>query len=269
MSKNTINNAIKEAFRRENKPLRVKEVFWRIKEDNLYDFNTQTPEHVVRTALRRHTESLDFASSSPNKLYVTLNDGTYWLKGKQLDHSFISKSQIEEKNQQLKNSLDDLLGLQQQHIKAFKIALLDRLKRLEPRSFELFCKKLLKAYGFSNTEITRVSRDGGIDGYGELKIGLSHLNVAFQCKRWNTSTIGRKEIDMFRGASQGSYQQAIFFTTSTFTKEARAADNKTGAIPIALFDGDGIVNMMIEKKFGVEVQEINTYVDALDQVLEK
>ena len=264
--KNTINNAIKEVFRLENKPLRVAEVYRRIQEDNLYDFNTGTPEHVVRTALRRHTENLEFASSSNKKLYVTLNDGTYWIKGKPLGSD---KIRVEEKDENLRNSIDSLKDMQNRHMETFKNSMLNRLKNLDPKVFELFCKQLLKAYGFRNVQVTRISRDGGIDGFGELKIGLSFLNVAFQCKRWNKSTIGRKEIDTFRGATQGKYQQAIFFTTSSFTKEAKAADSQAGAIPVALFDGQGILDVMIEKKFGIEIHEILTYADALDEVFEQ
>lgn len=71
---------------------------------------------------------------------------------------------------------------------------------------------LLDVYGFSDLSVTQKSKDGGIDGFGKLKIGLAHMSVAFQCKRWNVGSVGRKEIDAFRGAIQGEYEQGIFFT---------------------------------------------------------
>lgn len=144
-----------------------------------------------------------------------------------------------------------------------------RLKRLAPKDFEIFCRELLKVYGFEEVQVTKLSRDGGIDGFGKLKIGLSSLHVSFQCKCWNKPSIGKPEIDKFRGAAQGHYQQAIFFTTSTFTKDAKAADNQSGAIPVALFDGEAIVNLMIEKRFGVEVaKEMCLYEEAFDKIFE-
>lgn len=265
MPKSTINDAIKEVFKRENRPLRVKEVFLRIKEDNLYEFKTETPEHVVRTALRRHNENLDLASGRPDKLYVTLNDGTYWLKGIDLPVVGVEVEQMDEK---LKTTRENLYRLQQEHISNFKEAMLRRLKNLTPRAFEIFCKQLLKTYGFDDLVVTKASRDGGIDGYGKLKIGLSHLNVAFQCKRWNNSPVGRKEIHSFKGATVVRYQQALFFTTSTFTADAKKEAHDAIGIPMALFDGLGIIDVMIERQFGVELQELKTYVDALDQVVE-
>lgn len=268
MPKSTINDAIKEVFKRENRPLRVKEVFLRIKEDNLYEFKTETPEHVVRTALRRHNENLDLASGRPDKLYVTLNDGTYWLKDAKLPTSTVAV--VEQKDEKLKSTRDNLLKLQQEHIATFKDALLKRLKNLTPSAFEFFCKELLKAYGFDDLVVTKASRDGGIDGYGQLKIGLSHLSVAFQCKRWNKSHIGRKEIQSFRGATVTRYQQALFFTTSVFTADAKKeAHGEPLGIPMVLFDGKEIVDIMIERQFGVEVQDLKIYVDALDGVVDK
>jgi len=51
--------------------------------------------------------------------------------------------------------------------------------------------------------LLKFSADGGIDGYGKLKVGLAHLNVAFQCKRWTKGNIQRTEIDKFQDAAQG------------------------------------------------------------------
>lgn len=48
-------------------------------------------------------------------------------------------------------------------------------------------------------------------------MGITYLNVAFQCKRWKNTTIGRVEIDKFRGAIQGEFEQGIIFTTSNFS----------------------------------------------------
>ncbi len=129
--------------------------------------------------------------------------------------------------------------------------MLRELKRLSPTGFEAFARDLLEAYGFTETVVTSISRDGGIDGHGKLKVGLAHLNVAFQCKRWTNGNIQRPEIDKFRGASQGAYEQGIFFTTASFSKGAIGASIQR-AIPVVLIDGAAIVSLMVEKKFRVE-----------------
>lgn len=149
---------------------------------------------------------------------------------------------------------------------AFKQSILKQLLQIEPTTFERFSRRLLEIYGFVDVHVTKRSRDGGIDGYGKLKIGITYLNVAFQCKRWRTN-VGRPEIDKFRGAIQGEYEQGIIFTTASFTDEATKVMSKKGAVPVILIDGATLVNIMIDKRFGVEAEMMPVYINALDQVL--
>ena len=134
---------------------------------------------------------------------------------------------------------------------SFRSQLLDKLYELTPRQFELFARKLLQTYGFVEVKVTSVSSDAGIDGYGKLRLGLAIMNVAFQCKRWQ-GNVGRTEVDKFRGAIQGEFEQGVFFVTSDFTSQAREASLKKGAVPIILLNGESIVNLMIQKGIGVE-----------------
>lgn len=143
-----------------------------------------------------------------------------------------------------------LVDLYDDYEATFRAKLLDRLSQMSPREFELFARKLLRAYGFVEVEVTRTSGDGGIDGYGKLRLGLASMNVAFQCKRWKEN-VGRREVDEFRGAIQGEYEQGVLFATSDFAPQAREASLKKGAVPIILLNGEGIVNLMIEKGLGV------------------
>lgn len=134
---------------------------------------------------------------------------------------------------------------------SFRSRLLNELKEMSPRQFELFARKLLQVYGFSEVIVTALSSDGGVDGYGKLRLGLASMNVAFQCKRWQ-GKVGRREVDSFRGAIQGEFEQGVFFTTSDFTPNARDVSLKRGAVPIILLNGESIVNLMVQKGFGVE-----------------
>jgi restriction system protein len=154
-----------------------------------------------------------------------------------------------------------------QYEQALREKILHDLRKLSPSAFEYFSRRLLETYGFQDVYVTQVSNDGGIDGHGKLKVGLAFLNVAFQCKRWIKGSVGRPEIDKFRGAIQGEYEQGIFFTTSRFASGAEAVSFKPGAVPIILIDGPGILNLMIEKDFGVQVESLPIYTYALDLIL--
>ncbi len=146
----------------------------------------------------------------------------------------------------------------EEYVSAFRSHLLDRLLSLSPAEFEQFAQRLLKAYGFIDVQVTQLSKDGGIDGYGKLRLGLATMNVAFQCKRWQ-GTVGKPDVDKFRGAIQGEFEQGIFFATSDFSMEARGASLKKGAVPIILLNGDSIVKLMIEKEFGVQCVPLYLY----------
>lgn len=150
----------------------------------------------------------------------------------------------------------------------FRSQILEKINELEPRQFELFAPKLLKSYGFSDINVTKISDDGGIDGDGKLRLGLASMNAAFQCKRWQ-GNVGRTEVDKFRGAIQGEFEQGIFLTTSDFTKKAREASLKKGAVPIILLNGESIVDIMIQKGIGVERIPLYLYYECPVDFLEE
>jgi len=266
-TRNTIIDAITQVLKGSKSPLSINLIYDKIIANDYYHFKAQDPVSVVRIELRRHCQGVDFPTASKKKYFQILNDGTYCL----IEQAYLfikedKKKKIIEDDE--KRLIATLRITHTEYIKSFKIQLLEQLKEVDPDTFELFCKKLLKVYGFKDLKVTRPKKDGGIDGYGKLKVGISYLNVAVQCKRWRNTCVGRTEIDKFRGAIQGDYEQGIFITTSRFSKEALNATTKKGAVPIILIDGMTIIDIMIEKKFGVEIQELPLYVNALDVALE-
>jgi restriction system protein len=158
-----------------------------------------------------------------------------------------------------------LVELHERYEAQFRSKLLDKLHQLSPTQFEHFAREFLTVYGFVQVAVTQVSKDGGIDGHGMLKVGLARMAVAFQCKRWE-GNVGRQEVDKFRGAIQGEYEQGIFFATSDFTKEAKGASLRRGAVPIVLLNGESIVELMIEKEFGIQRRPLVVYEDELDSL---
>lgn len=263
MKKRTINQAIEEALKREGTPMRAKDLYNRIVEDDLYRFRAINPEHIIRTQLRRHSINLDFPTAHKSKHFVFLKDGTYWLRG--ASHPNLK----EQRKPQTKEvgRYEEIKELHKRYLADFKQTVLTQLGEIDPIEFEHFCRKLLMVYGFKNVKVTQRTKDGGIDGYGELKIGLATMQVAFECKRWS-ATVGRPKISQFRGDIQGRFQQGIFFATSRFSKEAKDVSFQAGAVPIILVDGNGIVELMIEKRFGVEREDLPIYTNAMDLILQ-
>jgi len=164
----------------------------------------------------------------------------------------------------------NLEDIADEYLDSFTQKVLNKLQDLSSSQFEEFAGNLLRGYGFQKVVITGKSGDGGIDGNGQLKVGMATVKAAFQCKRWQPgSTVGSKDVQAFRGSIQGQFEQGYFFTTSTFTKAAQQESIKAGAAPVILFEGRQVVEIMIEKGIGVRWRPIEVYEDQLDQLFDK
>ncbi len=261
----TIIQAIKEVMQAEQKPMTAAKVHDAIVSAGLYSFNADKPVHVVQTQIRRHAKGLDFASSSNVKHFEILQNGKYYL----LDQEEVAPQRVSRSRTAIKRgTLNNIKKLHDQYSGEFKTRALKEIKKLDPVSFERFCGNLLTEYGFRDVAVTRRAKDGGIDGHGRLEIGVTYLRVAFQCKRWTKKkNVGRPEVDQFRGATQGQYEQGYFFTTADFSPEAKDNSFKPGAVPIILIDGMSIIDIMIDKQFGVETEQLPVHTLALDLAL--
>lgn len=267
----TITEAIRFVMSKQRNPMTADDAYYAIIEAGLYTFHADNPRHVVRSQIRRHCEGIVFPSSSPKKYFSLVGENRYIPITKdnstEIQVGVSSSVEVDSVQDTLASRLYELQALNEKYIVEFKRKILNDLKRMSPSGFELFAKKLMDVYGFHDTAVTKVSSDGGIDGYGKLKVGLANLNVAFQCKRWTKGNIQRPEIDRFRGAAQGDFEQGLFFTTASFSAGAIFASIKRGAVPIILVDGESIVELMIDKGFGVQVDTISIPSYALDLAL--
>ncbi len=148
-----------------------------------------------------------------------------------------------------------LSGLVRRHENDVREQVIAKLMQLTPEEFEHFGKRLLQAMDFEDVHVTQLSKDGGIDGYGQLQVGIVKVNAAFQCKRWKNK-VRAQTINEFRGAITGEYEQGIVITTSSFTKDAIGLSMKRGAVPIVMVDGERIVSMMAEQRIGISHKPI-------------
>jgi restriction system protein len=141
---------------------------------------------------------------------------------------------------------------------SWKDKLLEVLLQLEPSAFERLCQRLLREAGFLEVEVTRRSGDGGIDGYGTIRIGgLISFNVLFQSKRYRGS-IGPEVVRDFRGAMVGRADKGLVITTGSFTRDARREATRDGAPPIDLIDGELLVEKLKELRLGVSVRMVES-----------
>lgn len=266
----TIIEAIKEVMRAKGQPMTAREAYDAIVERKLYEFHAQNPAHVVQMQIRRHSEGIDFATAGATKHFRLVGENKFAPldQPKRAPKRTAVKQSVQivtsPRGRTLGSSLQKLQELHAQYLQQLKHRITAELRQLSPAAFETFGKGLLDVYGFEDTQVTQVSKDGGIDGHGKLKVGLAHLNVAFQCKRWRNGSIQRPEIDKFRGAIQGDFEQGIFFATTSFSTGAVGASIKRGAVPVVLLDANSIVELMLTKQFGIEVQNLVVPTYALD-----
>ena len=159
MKRGTIKEAIIETLNRVNKPLTAKDIYDYIIEQDLYQFNTESPVGVVKVAIRRHCEGLDFPSAKPVKYFQLLRDGRYWLKSIPIPgispKEIKSEAAIKKDTEHLKVINTELAISHKEHVKAVQKQILNHLKQLSPLDFEVFSKKLLEVYGFSDVVVTQ------------------------------------------------------------------------------------------------------------------
>lgn len=137
-----------------------------------------------------------------------------------------------------------------------ELDLLDILKSLPPYGFELICGRLLREHGFEEVDVTQRSRDGGIDGYGLLRLSpFVSLRVAFQAKRYK-DVVSRSAVGEFRNALLGRAEKGVFITTGRFTPDAETEATRDGVVPIELIDGEQLVELFQDKQIGVKPKTI-------------
>ncbi len=139
---------------------------------------------------------------------------------------------------------------------AQQLDLLGILKELPPYGFELICGRLLREHGFEEIEVTQRSRDGGIDGYGLLRLSpFVSMRVAFQAKRYK-DVVSRGAVGEFRNALLGRAEKGVFITTGRFTTDAENEATRDGVVPIELIDGERLVELFQDASIGVKPKTV-------------
>ncbi|MEO8396334.1 MAG: restriction endonuclease [Chloroflexota bacterium] len=171
------------------------------------------------------------------------------------------KQDVSEDTSQIISKEENAITYDSELVNKHRIGALNLLNNMPPSGFERFCQLLLRYAGFADVTVTGRSGDGGIDGVGTLVINpLMSFKVAFQCKRYSSSSVGAREIRDFRGSISGRVDKGIFLTTSTFTRDAKKEAGRDGATPpMELVDSDKMLDLMEQLEVGLKKELITTY----------
>lgn len=100
-------------------------------------------------------------------------------------------------------------------------------------------------------EVVGRSGDGGVDVRGTLVVGdVIRTRMAVQVKRWMKAPT----VQQVRG-SLGTHEQGLIITTSDFSAGARKEADRPNAVPVALMNGEQVVNLLVENDIGVKRDE--------------
>lgn len=142
---------------------------------------------------------------------------------------------------------------------ALRQDLLEHILEASPEFFERLIIDLLLAMGYGGSrneaaEHLGRSGDGGVDGViREDRLGLDR--VYLQAKRYQRgNTVGSESVQAFIGALVGKgAQKGVLITTSSFTKAATAAAEKSGGLRVILIDGEELTSLLIQFNVGVRL----------------
>lgn len=156
---------------------------------------------------------------------------------------------------------DEIIDSNYQSIRrALTQEILLKIKGNSPAFFEKLVVELLVKMGYGGSlkdagKATRLTGDGGIDGIiKEDKLGLDFIYI--QAKRWDSTPVGRPDIQAFVGAlDEQRASKGVFITTSRFADTA-IEYVKTITKKVILIDGEQLANYMIDYGLGTSTYEV-------------
>lgn len=204
------------------------------------DFLASHPTGFNKKDLCVFPEFLSFISGKPKDKSTAMVE---------VEHKDVSTptDTIEEAYVQINNTLAD--------------EIISKVMEMTPIFFEKLVVELLVKMGYGGEFldsgiVTKPTKDDGIDGIiKEDKLGLDKILI--QAKRYSSDNIvGRPAIQQFVGAITGqSASKGVFFTTSSFSKEALNYKPGSG-VKLVLIDGKTLASYMIEYNVGVSVSKV-------------
>ena len=160
---------------------------------------------------------------------------------------------------QTESAKSPLLAIQNQN-NLVKQKLIEKIQEMDPFQFEYLVAELLRKIGYENVDVTKRSGDKGIDVVGNLTVGgLTHVKTVIQVKRYKTgNNISGKYITQLRGSAEVD-QRGLIITTSDFTKDAINESKATNKMPVALVNGQKLIELLFKYRVGVKEETVSVY----------
>ena len=160
---------------------------------------------------------------------------------------------------QTESAKSPLLAIQNQN-NLVKQGLIERIQEMDPFQFEFLVAELLRKIGYENVDVTKRSGDKGIDIVGNLTVGgLTNVKSVIQVKRYKKgNNISGKYITQLRGSAQVD-QRGLIITTSDFTKDAINESKAINKMPVALVNGQRLIELLFKYKVGVKEETVSVY----------
>jgi len=153
------------------------------------------------------------------------------------------------------------------HEKQVRANLLAALKDLDPFALQDVVGRLFAKIGYDDWAVTKRGGDMGIDVTATLRVGgVTDVPTVIQVKRFTSHNVDGAVVRELRGALT-SGQHGVIVTTSGFSKDARTEATAAGKTPIALVDGDGLVDLMVQNHFGVHSRDVPLFTLNLGDLL--
>jgi restriction endonuclease Mrr len=141
-----------------------------------------------------------------------------------------------------------------------KIALMQKLYKMDPFQFEFLIADLLTQIGYENVEVTKRSGDKGIDVTANLTMdGITDVKTIIQVKRYKKgNNISGRIITQLRGSAEVD-QRGLVITTSDFTKDAVTESKAQNKMPVSLVNGNKLLQLLIKHEVGIKKDNITLY----------
>lgn len=212
----------------EKQPMHYRDITERILELDLVNTQGLTPEATLYAMILSEIKRLAERGETPR--FVKYGQGVVGLRkwmGEGLAY------QIDQQNRDVKKKL------------------LEQVQALTAQEFEILVGRLLSKMGFEDIALTKTSGDGGIDVRGTLVVGdVIRTKMAVQAKKWKNN-VQSPVVQQVRG-SLGAHEQGMIITTSNFSQGAEKEAERADAIPVALVNGEQLVELLIEHQLLVK-----------------
>ena len=235
MKKLSFKEAALKILKEAEEPLTAKEITEIALEKELIKTTGSTPEATMAAQLYSDI------NNNNNSKFKKIGKGLFALK------------------KQTKSTKSPLIAIQNQN-ELVKKKLIEKIQEMDPFQFEYLVAELLQKIGYEDVEVTKRSGDKGIDVVGNLTVGgLTNVKTVIQVKRYKKgNNISGRYITQLRGSAEVD-QRGLIITTSDFTKDANNEAKATNKMPVALVNGEKLIELLFKYKVGVKEDTVSVF----------